>query len=188
MPGNHIMQLPSPWPQFLEALDCLLDEPIKLHCIGGFVLVFFYGLPRTTGDLDYYSAIPAYVNLLDIAGEDSELAKKHKVWLHRVGVTNLPDDYETRLTEMHFGKFKNLTLFAPDPYDYILSKLDRNSSKDRDDADYLFKHVKLDSKILRERYEKELRPYLAGQAKHDLTLDLWIDIFEAKPAGSANAS
>jgi len=131
--------------------------------------------------------IPASVNLPEIAGEQSDLAKKHKVWLHRVGVTNLPDDYETRLTQMHFGQSKNLTLFAPDPYDYILSKLDRNSSKDRDDAAYLFKQAKLDSKILRARYENELRPYLADQAKHDLTLDLWIDIFGSKPPGSANA-
>jgi len=187
MPANQRMQLPSPWPQFLEELDGLLVEPVELHCIGGFVLVFFYGVPRTTGDLDYYSAIPTSVDLPEIAGEQSDLAKKHKVWLHRVGVTNLPDDYETRLTQMHFGQSKNLTLFAPDPYDYILSKLDRNSSKDRDDAAYLFKQAKLDSKILRARYQKELRPYLANQAKHDLTLELWTDIFESKPPGSANA-
>ena len=186
MPASHKMQLPSPWPQFLEDLDALLDQPVELHCIGGFVLVFFCGSPRTTGDLDYYSAIPANVNLPELAGESSDLARKYEVWLHRVGVTNLPDDYATRLTQMHFGQFKNLTLFAPDPYDFILSKLDRNSSKDRDDADYLFKQAKLDSKILRERYEKELRPYLANQAKHDLTLNLWIDIFEANPAGSPN--
>jgi len=32
------------------------------------------------------------------------------------------------------GMFKQLRLFAPDPYDYILSKLERNTSKDRDDA------------------------------------------------------
>lgn len=26
---------------------------MELHCIGGFVLTLFYGLPRTTGDIDY---------------------------------------------------------------------------------------------------------------------------------------
>jgi hypothetical protein len=155
-----------------------LTEPVQLHCIGGFVLIFFYELARTTGDIDYYAAIPANVNLAEIAGEGSTIARRHKVWLHRVGVTNLPEDYETRLTQMLVGQFKNLTLLAPDPYDYILSKLERNSMKDRDDAVYLFKKLKLNSKSLRERYEKELRPNLSNEVRHDLTLTLWIEIFE----------
>jgi hypothetical protein len=74
--------------------------------------------------------------------------------------------------------FKQLRLFAPDPYDYILSKLERNTAKDRDDADYIFKTQKLDSQVLRGRYEKELRPYLANENRHDNTLTLWIEIFE----------
>ena len=71
-----------------------------------------------------------------------------------------------------------MRLFAPDPYDYILSKVERNSSKDRD-ADYLFGTQKLDSQTLRERYQQELRPYLAKENWHDKTLELRIEIFEA---------
>ena len=67
----------------------------------------------------------------------------------------------------------------PDPYDYILSKVERNSSKDRDDADYLFRTQKLDSQTVRERYQQELRPYLAKENWHDKTLELRIEIFEA---------
>jgi hypothetical protein len=26
----------------------MLTEPLDLHCIGGFVVCYFYGLPRTT--------------------------------------------------------------------------------------------------------------------------------------------
>ena len=74
--------------------------------------------------------------------------------------------------------FKNLRLFAADHYDFILSKLERNRAKDRDDADYIFKTKKLSPQILRERYEKELRPYLAKENWHDDTLGLWIEIFE----------
>ena len=70
------------------------------------------------------------------------------------------------------GQFTKLSLFAPDPYDYILSKLERNSTKDRDDADFLFRKENLNSNILRERYKKELRPYLANEDRHDRTLDL----------------
>lgn len=95
----------------------MLEEPLALHCIGGFVICYFYGLPHPTGDIDYYSAIPANLNLIELAGEGSSLAKKHKVWLHHVAVTNLPENYETRLTEMATGMFKQLHLYVPDPYD-----------------------------------------------------------------------
>lgn len=49
--------LPSPWKEFLLEIDSMLNEQLELHCIGGFVICFFYGLPRTTGDVDYYTAI-----------------------------------------------------------------------------------------------------------------------------------
>jgi hypothetical protein len=48
--------LPSPWKEFLSEIDSMLKEPLELHCIGGFVICYFYGLPRTTGDIDYYCA------------------------------------------------------------------------------------------------------------------------------------
>ena len=167
-------------------LDSMLTEPLDLHCIGGFVTCYFYGLPRTTGDIDYYTAVPANINLIEMAGEGSELAKKHKVCLHHVGVTNLPENYEARLTEMVPGMFKQLRLYVPDPYDLILSKLERNSPKDRDDGDYIFKTQKLNSQTLRERYEKELRPNLLKENWHDNTLALWTDIFETAK-GSMNS-
>jgi hypothetical protein len=65
--------LPSPWIEFLTELDQMLEAPLELHCIGGFILVYFYGLPRSTGDIDYYSAVPANVNLPEMAGEGSKL-------------------------------------------------------------------------------------------------------------------
>ena len=176
-------RFPSPWREFLAELDGMLTEPLELHCIGGFVLAHFYGLLRTTGDIDYYTAVPANLNLGEIAGQDSPLHKKHGVWLHRVAVANLPDDYQTRLTDMAPGEFKYLKLLVPDAYDCILSKLERGSAKDRDDADYLFRSQKLDAHILRDRYDKELRHNLIGNiAWHDGTLKLWIEIFESPGA------
>jgi len=35
----------------------MLKEPLQLHCIGGFVICYFYGLPRVTGDIDYYTPL-----------------------------------------------------------------------------------------------------------------------------------
>jgi hypothetical protein len=171
--------LPSPWKEFLSEIDSRLNEPLGLHCIGGFVICYFYGLPRITGDIDYYTSVPANINLIEVAGDGSALAEKYKIRLHHIAFVNMPEDYETRLTEMFPGMFKHLRLFAPDPYDYILSKLERNASKDRDDAGYIFKTQKLNSQTLHERYQKELRPYLARENWHDKTLELWIEIFEA---------
>jgi hypothetical protein len=159
-----------------------LKAPLELHCIGGFILVYFYGLPRSTGDIDYYSAVPADVNLHEMAGEGSKLHRKHKVALHKAAITTLPENYANRLTEMLPGQFTNLRLFVPDPYDCILSKLDRNSTKDRDDAEYLFQTQKLGVQTLRHRYDSELRGLLMGpDGRHDKTLELWIEIFETKP-------
>jgi hypothetical protein len=124
--------------------------------------------------------VPANLNLEEVAGQGSLLHKKYGVWLHRVAVANLPEEYQTMLTEMAPGKFSHLKLLAPDPYDCILWKLERGSGKDRDDADYLFRSQKLDAKLLRERYEKELRHNLIGNVEwHDGTLNLWMEIFEA---------
>jgi hypothetical protein len=109
MPANRKTgEFPSPWREFLAELDGMLAEPLELHCIGGFVLTFYYGLPRTTGDIDYFTAIPANLNLDEIAGQDSPLHRKHKVWLHRTGVANLPEDYAVRLEDMAPGQLKHL--------------------------------------------------------------------------------
>jgi len=172
--------IPSPWKEFLLEFDDLLPEPVELHCIGGFVLAYFYGLPRTTGDIDYYTAIPAYLNLDEMAGQGSALRKKYKVWLHRASVANLPEEYATRLREMAAGQFKRLKILIPDAYDCILSKIERASPKDRDDADYLLRSQNLDAQVLRERYKQELRHNLIGNVEwHDRTVELWIEIFRA---------
>jgi hypothetical protein len=128
---NVVDQLPSPWKEFLSEVDGILNEQLELHCIGGFVLVHFYGYPRTTGDIDYCSAVPANLNLEEVAGQGSPLHKKYGVWLHRVAVANLPEEYQARLTEMVPGEFGHLKLLVPDPYDCILSKLERGSGKDK---------------------------------------------------------
>jgi hypothetical protein len=78
---KEAIPLLSPWKEFLSEIDSMLTEPLNLHCIGGFVVCYFYGLPRTTGDIDYYTAVPANFNLMEAAGEGSSLAKKYKVRL-----------------------------------------------------------------------------------------------------------
>jgi hypothetical protein len=59
-----------------------------------------------------------------------------------------------------------------------LSKIARNSPVDREDVAHLAKVVPLDRKILRTRYQKELRPIIIGDPEtHDRTLQMWIDAY-----------
>lgn len=176
MPPN----LPSPWKEFLEELDGLLSEPIELHCIGGFAVVTAYGLPRSTNDLDYFSLEPCNLarEVQDLAGEGSPLARKHKVHVHHAAVATVPESYDERLAELFAGRFKNLRLFILDPYDIVLSKLSRNQERDREDVAYLVKAKDLDPKVLRARYEKELRTNLIGPPeRHDATLRFWLEAY-----------
>jgi hypothetical protein len=171
---------PLPWGAFLDELDQALSEPIALHCIGGFVVSLLYGLPRPTGDIDYIAAIPRTClgQLDELAGRGTKLAAKYKVYLQHVAVASMPEDYEARLREMFPQRFRKLRLLAPDAYDLVLSKLERNSPKDQGDVEYLARTIPLDREILKERYVRELRPNLmARQTWHDGTLKMWIGAY-----------
>jgi CRISPR/Cas system-associated protein Csx1 len=58
---------------------------------------------------------------------------------------------------------------------FVLSKLVRNSPVDLEDARFLARTGRLTENILKQRCEKELRPYLANEKRHDLTLKLWLE-------------
>ncbi len=176
---SSVQKVPAPWGDFLSEVDQLISHSIELHCLGGFVMTASYGLPRPTADVDYLSVRPPseQKRLEEIAGRESALAKKYKVYFQHVSVTNYPEDYESRLVEILPGEFQHLHIFALDPYDLALTKLERNSPKDREDVEYLAKHVPLEGEVLRNRYQKELRPYLATPQWHDQSLQLWLDSF-----------
>jgi hypothetical protein len=54
-------------------------------------------------------------------------------------------------------------------------RLERNSPKDREDVAFLAESLHLSRELLRERYQKELRPNLANESRQGLTLELWLD-------------
>lgn len=175
---------PSLWGNFLREVDALLEREVELHCLGGFVVSVCYGLPRPTGDIDYLSVRPPeeQVTLEQIAGRESELARRYGVHLQYVTIANSPENYEERLREIFPGFCRRIKLLVLDPYDLALSKLERNSPKDQEDVAYLSHHAPLDPEVLRHRYLiKELRPYLPNEARHDLTINLWLDSYFKKP-------
>lgn len=174
------LKITEPWLSFFREIDKELDEEINLECLGGFVITQIYGLERTTADVDVISVTPKdhSQNLLEIAGEGSGLHQRYKIYFDLVGIAQLPENYDERLTEIYPGTFKYLRLFALDAYDIALAKLERNIQRDRDDVKFLARKVPFDLDILRERYERELRPILGNPSREDLTLKLWVEAIE----------
>lgn len=177
-------KIPEPWLSFFREIDENLPEKIELECLGGFVVTQIYGLARTTADVDVISIKPKnQFNLLfDLAGEGSNLHRKYKIYLDWVGIAQLPENYDERLTEIFIGTFRQIRFFGLDPYDLALAKLERNIQRDRDDVKHLAKVVPFDLQILKSRYETELRPILGNPTREDLTLKLWIEAIEEERA------
>ena len=169
---------PEPWHSFLHDLDDALESSARLDCIGGFVVTQLYGLDRPTADVDVIELAPkeASETLMKIALQGGPLHQKHRIYLDRVGVAAIPENYEDRLTEMFPGAYRHLRLMALDPYDIALSKLERNSQKDRDDVRYLSRTSPFDLVTLQQRYETELRWQLGRPDREDLTMKLWMEM------------
>lgn len=153
-------QLCDPWKSFFSDIDAALNQEVILHCLGGFVAKILYALARETSDVD---VLPIATNkeidsVISTAVAGSSLHKKYGVYLQVVGVVTIPENYESRLIEMFPGAFKHLRLLALDPYDLALSKIERNSQRDRDDVKHLARVVPLDVATLRTRFEAEVRP------------------------------
>jgi len=176
---RRIEQPPEPWRAFFADVDARLAEDVQLHCCGGFVVTQVYGVARTTSDVDFLGAVPnVWSHVTDIGGKGSALHRKHKVYLDAVTVATPPENYEDRLVPMFPGAWVRLSLFALEAHDLALSKLERNMERDRDDVQQLARAGHLKPEILQERYYSELRPnLLAHEARHDLTLRLWIEAY-----------
>jgi hypothetical protein len=162
----------------LNAIDQALDHPVVLHCIGGFAIAMLYALPRPTADVDCLTVIPVgtIAPLVSFAGQGSDLHRQFGVYMQHVGIVTVPEDYEDRLMPMFPAAYRQLRLMGLEAHDLALSKLERNSSRDREDVKFLARAAPLDPAILETRYRAELRPYLANVERHDLTLRLWLEM------------
>jgi hypothetical protein len=168
---------PEPWDGFLTDLDQLLPQPVKLHCLGGFVGAMLYGFARPTADIDCLEVRPSDQagRLLAFGGPGSPLHRKHRVYIQKVAIVTLPESYEIRLRELFLRSYERIRVYGLDPYDLALSKLERNSLVDRQDVAHLAKFVPLDRRVFNARYRQEMRPYLARPDREDLTVQLWLE-------------
>jgi len=121
--------VPDPWRGFLAEIDSALASPTELVLMGGFVISLLYGLDRETQDLDYCSLTPSSneAQILALAGLGGPLCRKFHRYLERVPIATIPDGFEDRLRRIFAEAFNHLRLFALDPYDLALSKLERDS-------------------------------------------------------------
>lgn len=180
MPTRPNKDIPEPWLSFLRELDSSVHEDIRLDCMGGFVVSLVYGFSRPTGDLDVLEIAPREAGrpILELGMQGGPLHEKYKIYLDHVGVAHVPENYEKRLSEISPKVFKHLRLFALDPYDLALSKLERNVQRDRDDVMHLARTVPFDLEVLKDRYQEELRWQMGNPDREDLTLRLWIEAIE----------
>jgi hypothetical protein len=176
------LTLAKPWSDFLTAIDGALSQNVSVTCVGGFVLSALYALPRATGDIDYFDLMPreAIHEVEAIGGRNSAIAKKYGLALQNVGgIADAPEEYRTRLKELGTNLPK-LRLWVPDPYDLLLTKLTRNSPKDREDAKYLTGKEKLEFTKFYARWQREMAPWIANRERHELTAQLWKEYFPQK--------
>ena len=134
-------RIPKPWGAFLRELDDIATAAVDFHCIGGFVVNMKYGFSsRQTFDIDVLAITPNLQRqeFLQNAAKGSVLHRKHGVYLDLVTVIQAyPEDYDQRLTEMYSGQLKKIRLFAVEPHDLALMKLERNAERDRVDVMFL---------------------------------------------------
>jgi hypothetical protein len=175
----RIEEPPEPWRSFFADVDSHLTEEVQLHCCGGFVVTQLYGVARTTSDVDFLAVVPdVRSELTQMAGRGSALHQKHKVYLDPVTVATPPENCQERLVPMFLVAWRRLRLFALEAHDLALSKLERNIERDRDDVQQLARAGHLRPEVLKDRYYNELRPNLvAHEARHDLTLELWLESY-----------
>jgi hypothetical protein len=181
-------RIPAPWLDFLREVDHALGRSIEVHCLGGFVLGVLHELPRPTGDVDCVEIAPSEAGeeLLLIAGEGSEIAGRYSLQFHRVTIAEYPEGYASRLVDLTPRSFKHLRLRAFEVHDLVLAKLGRNSPRDRADVEFLVRRGVIDRRVLENRFEAELRPYVLNEERHVAALRLWLGEFFAPKGGSTH--
>jgi hypothetical protein len=167
----------EPWRGFLSALDAALQGRLELCCFGGFVASQHYGVGRETADIDVLSAAHESPgdDIERLAGLGSPLHRRYRLYVQRVTIATPPADWAKRLAPMFpDAGWKRLRLFALDPIDLALSKLERAAERDRADLLALARAGLIDADTFHSRYVDEVRPYLLSrEAWHDRTAADW---------------
>ena len=167
--------------EFLRDIDARLDGEklegkVTLYVFGGAAAVIAYGSKRGTVDIDgYLDDKRIWRKLVEWAGEDTALAKKHGIYFQsaNTGLMLIEDpDWKDRSVEMLEHGLKHLRVMALGKEDLILSKLSRYNDRDRQDIQFIAENHKIAPKKLI-AYYKSARKYYIGRLE---TLDQTFNI------------
>lgn len=141
--------------EYLEEIDGTLERPIELTIIGGAALILEYHHIRVTYDIDVLNTPDARM-LSSFIDQHRTLHDKYNIPIHVIDSSFFPvtDDFLENRIEYAKGTFKHLRIFILDLYDLVLSKLDRCSSKDRDDIQWLKENFVIDVDRLIKAYQE----------------------------------
>ena len=190
-------RIPNPWGSFLRELDDIAAGSVDFHCIGGFVVNTKYGFSsRQTFDIDVLTITPSaqLLEFLEHAAQGSVLHRRHGVYLDLVtAIQAYPENYDHRLAEIYAGQLKKIRLFAVEPHDLALMKLERNAERDRVDVLFLASQGLVTPEELERRYRAEMRSYIGvPERSTDITLQLWVSMIKeealARDSGAKNRS
>ncbi len=159
----------------MTEVDSLLPEPADLHCIGGFVVSQLYGFSRETADVDILTTAP-FPSRCAVPRGGGQKARRY------VGVANYPDGYEARLIRA-FPVWENIRLWALEPHDLALTKIERGIERDIRDVMYLAQAGLIQRDTLVARFRDEMESYLVGPRGIGLFLSACQDEEKARTFG-----
>lgn len=165
--------------RFLEELDKQLSStpPITVYLIGGAAITLAYDHENRTADLDL---IDAPQSLEDIAGIDSKLAQKHRVYVSCLDEINFsaPDDWRRYAHSLNLEKkLKHLNIQIPTPEDLCLAKLARLEFKDIEDIQGLWLQKKLSPEKVLSRLNQHTKALREIEYRNNAIL-LFSEIFQ----------
>jgi Nucleotidyltransferase of unknown function (DUF6036) len=140
---------------FIKAVDRHLEEEISLLIIGGAASSLAYDATIRASDIDVYSFIKG--SLPDL-GEATSKAREETGLLIEIGsasIAEMPYDYADRLKQLTRFGLKKLSIFVPDKYDLVLSKIVRGYKHDIDAVYSIHLQHPLSMQTLTARFDKD---------------------------------
>lgn len=154
--------------EFLKAIDEAIEEAVALYVIGGGSITLALDHLNRTEDID---VVGVGQNIIDLAGKQSELAKKYNVYIQKISEIGFtaPRDWRDRAKQINLGLSK-LSIFCADIHDVILGKLARMQQKDVDDIMSLYEKNYLDIPYLLQRLNDNKKELLNIEYRNNAKL------------------
>lgn len=140
---------------FLEAIDSLLAENVRVVIIGGAAVGLGYWSAHSTSDLDLWDRPgQAFWRAVASLGQDD-------VPVQVAAIAEAPFNFEDRLVPLQPGGFKHLRVFLPEAHDLAMLKVARGHSHDLAAIEEIHRVHPLSLETLIERYRETL-PQVMG--------------------------